>query len=106
MEILINAVAIFLAAYMLDGVEIKNFVQALIAALVLAVLNFFLKPVLTFLLLPVNILTLGLFSLVINAGLLLLASKMVSGFKIRSFGTAFFFGILISVLNTLLHWFF
>ncbi len=106
MEILLNALAIFLASYMLDGIEVKNFFHAILAAIVLALVNFFIKPVISFLFLPVNILTLGLFSLVINAALLILVSKMVSGLKIRSFGTAILFGVLISIFNTILGWIF
>ncbi len=106
MEILISAFAIFLASFMIDGIEVKNFWHALLAAVVLAVANFLITPLLNLIFLPVNILTLGLFSLVINALILMLVSRLVSGLTIRSFGAAFFFGILISILNLVLSWIF
>ena len=102
--ILVNSIAIFLAAYLLDGVRVKDFFHAIFAAILLGILNFLIKPLLLLLTLPLNILTLGLFTLVINAVLLMAVSKMTSGLEIRSFGSAVIFGVLISFIQIILFW--
>jgi putative membrane protein len=95
------AAAIFLTANILPGIEVSNFTVALIAALVLGVFNAFLRPLLLLLTLPVNILTLGLFTFVVNAALVLLASTVVDGFGVASFWTAFIFAIVLSVISSI-----
>jgi putative membrane protein len=106
MKILINwiisAMIIFIVAYIVPGVHITSFAAALAVALVLGIINAFLKPVLIILTLPINILTLGLFTLVINALLIMLVSKIVPGFVIDGFLWAFVFGIALSISNTFL----
>ncbi len=103
MQILINwivsAMVVFAVAYVLPGVVVENFTSALVAALVLGIINAFLKPVLLILTLPINILTLGLFTLVVNAILILLVSRIVPGFTVNSFLSAFIFGIILSIAN-------
>lgn len=96
---LVSTVAILIAAYLLPGVEV-TLVGALVLAVVLAVLNQFIKPILILLTLPINIVTLGLFSLVINALLVLLADKIVPGFAISGFWIAVLFSIVLSLLNS------
>lgn len=91
------------AAYLLPGVHIAGFTTALVAALVLGIINAVLKPILVFLTLPINILTLGLFTLVINALLIMLATFIVPGFVVDGFGWALLFSILLSVINAFLH---
>jgi len=86
---LVAALAILIAAYIVPGVSV-TLVGALIAAVVLGALNLFIRPILLILTLPINILTLGLFSLVINAVLVLLASYFVPGFLVDGFLTALF----------------
>ncbi len=107
MTILINwvisAMVIFLVAYILPGVSVENFVSALAVALVLGILNAFIKPVLLILTLPITILTLGLFTLVLNALLILLASAVVPGFSVNGFLWALIFGIVLSIANTFIH---
>lgn len=100
--ILINSIAIFLGAYLLKGVDVKNYLTALGVAVVLAIVNALIKPLIVILTLPLTILTLGLFVLVINAWMLMLTDKIVEGFKVKSFGYAFIFGILLSILNAIL----
>ncbi len=100
--LLINSVAIFLCAYLLNGVEVKNYFTALGVAVVLAIVNVLIKPVIVLLTLPLTVITLGLFVLVINAWMLMLTGKIVDGFKVKGFGAAFLFGILISLLNAIL----
>jgi len=96
---LVSAMVIFSVAYILPGVHIQDFTTALVIALVLGVINALVKPVLTILTLPITIMTLGLFSLVLNALLILLVGSIVPGFKIDGFIWALLFGILLSVVN-------
>lgn len=103
MAILINwllaALAIMATAYLLPGVSLSGFVPALVTALVLGLVNAFIKPVLLLLTLPINILTLGLFTLVINALLIMLVSKLVSGFQVQGFWWALVFSVVLTVVN-------
>lgn len=99
---LIAALAIGIAAYVVPGVTITP-VSALIAAVVLGALNLFIRPILMVLTLPINILTLGLFSLVINAALVLLASYLVPGFTVTGFVTALLFALVLAVINWVFH---
>ena len=101
-RLLLNALAVFILAHLLNGVSVDGYVGAIIVAVVLSILNLLVKPVLVILTLPVTILTLGLFLLVINALILLLADKLVDGFSISSFWTAVLFSILLSILQSLL----
>ncbi|HWQ99813.1 MAG TPA: phage holin family protein [Candidatus Methylomirabilis sp.] len=93
----ISAFAIFLVPYIVPGVTIRNFWTALVAALVIGLINVVIRPVLVLLTLPVNLLTLGLFTLVINAILFWLASTIVKGFEVQGFTAAF--------LGALAYWF-
>ncbi|MFI5265573.1 MAG: phage holin family protein [Candidatus Levyibacteriota bacterium] len=107
MGILINwlvySLAILVVAYVLPGVHISGFFTALVVAVVLGVINAFIKPVLIILTLPITILTLGLFTLVINAFLILLTSWIVPGFKVDGFWWALLFSIVLSVANWFLN---
>ncbi len=91
---LINSVAIMLIALYLPGIDISNFYAALIAALVLGILNALIRPLLILLTLPINILTLGIFTLFINAFLFWFASTIVKGFDVVGFWPSFW-GALI-----------
>lgn len=99
---LISALAIIVTAYLLPGVKIEGFLTALVTAVVLGIINSILKPVLLFLTLPINILTLGLLTFIINALLVLLASQIVPGFIVDGFWWALAFSVVLSVINTLL----
>jgi putative membrane protein len=94
----ISAVAIGVAAYLVPGAYV-TLSGAIIAAVVLGALNLFIRPILLILTFPITILTLGLFSLVINALLVMLASWLVPGFFIAGFWTAFFFALVLSIIN-------
>lgn len=96
-----NALAVLITAYLLAGVEIEDFITALIVAAVLALLNNFLKPILIILTIPVTILTLGLFLLVINAGIILLADDLIGGFHVDNFWWALLFSIVLSLISSL-----
>lgn len=105
-SLLINSVAVFIAAYILDGVEIRNFFTAILVAIVLAIINTFIRPIILFLTLPLTIITLGLFILVINALILMAVDYFLEGFKIRSFWWAVILSIVLSLLNGFLFWIF
>lgn len=102
---LVSALVIIVAAYLLPGVHVKSFTAALVAALVIGIINAFLKPFLLILTLPVNIFTFGLFTLVTNALLIMLASAVVPGFIVDSFWWALLFGIALSIINWFIHQF-
>lgn len=87
-----------MAAYLLPGVEV-TLIGALVLAVVLGLINIFIKPLIFVLTLPLTIVTLGLFSLVINALLVMLAAYVVPGFLVAGFWPAFFFAILLSLIN-------
>lgn len=100
---IISAMVIFSIAYILPGVHVNNFTTALVIALVLGILNAVVKPILVILTLPITIVTLGFFYLILNAALIVLVSKVVSGFVIDSFLWAVVFGFLLSIVNTFIH---
>lgn len=95
---IIATLAILVAAYVVPGVGV-TLTGALIGAVVLGALNLIIRPILIILTLPINILTLGLFSLVINAFLVMVAAAVVPGFGVISFLSAFLFAIVLSVVN-------
>lgn len=100
---LVSAFAILVTAYILPGVSVQSFTSALVAAVVLGVINALIKPVLLILTLPINILTLGLFTFVINALVIILTANLVSGFKVDGFWWALIFSIVLSLINSFLH---
>lgn len=97
---IISAVAILIAAYILPGVSVVGIVTALVVAVVLGAANAFIRPILAILTLPITILTLGLFTLVINALMVLLVSAIVPGFSVDGFWWAFVFAIVLWMINT------
>jgi putative membrane protein len=107
MKILINwfvsGMAVFTAAYLLPGVHVDSFATALIVAIVLGVINAFVKPILFFLTLPITLVTLGLFSLILNAMMISLTDLLVSGLTIDSFWWALLFSILLSIITSFLN---
>jgi putative membrane protein len=100
LRIIISAVVAFALSYILSGVHIQSFVTALILAIVLGLLNIFVKPILIILTLPITIFTFGLFLFVINALIILLAAKFVNGFRVDGFWWALLFSLLLSVLTS------
>ena len=101
-RVLINAVAIYVAAALVAGIRVSTTGTLLIAALVLALINAAVRPVMIILTLPLTILSLGLFLLVLNAVCLLLVALVVPGVEVRSFGAAFLGALIISVVSWLL----
>jgi putative membrane protein len=102
-KLLLNALAVFALAELLNGVSVNGYLGALIVAIVISVLNLLVKPILVILTLPVTILTLGLFLFIINALIVLLADKLVNGFRVDGLWTAVLFSILLCILQSLLH---
>ncbi|ULC59374.1 phage holin family protein [Flaviramulus sp. BrNp1-15] len=102
-RLLLNAIAVFVIAYFLNGVSVDSYITALIVAVVLSVLNLLVKPILVILTLPITIITLGLFLLIINAIIILLADKLIDGFSVSSIWIAVLFSILLSILQSILH---
>ncbi|MBJ6723951.1 phage holin family protein [Geomesophilobacter sediminis] len=99
---LISAVAIIITAYLLPGIRLSGFGAALATAVVLGFINAFIRPLILLLTLPFNILTLGLFTLVINALLILLTSALVPGFQVAGFGWALLFSVVLWLVNLVL----
>lgn len=98
-RLIISTIAVLVTDLLLPGVHADDFVTGLLVAVVLGLLNAFLKPLLILLTLPVTLLTMGLFLLVINAGLVLLAARIVPGFVVESFWWALGFSLLLSVVQ-------
>ena len=98
------ALAMMFVGWIVPGITISNFVTALIAAAVIALVNDLIKPVLVFLTLPINILTLGIFILVINALLFMFVAYLVPGVEVNGFWSAFLGALLLSILSLGLAW--
>ena len=99
---LILTFAIMTAAYLFSGIHVSGFGSALFAALVLGILNAFFRPILFILTLPINVLSLGLFTFVINALLLMMTSGIIGGLVVDGFGSALFGSLVISLVSLLL----
>jgi len=100
---LLSAFIIVVATYIVPGVHVHSFFVALVVALLLGVLNAFVKPILLLLTLPLTFLTLGLFIFVLNALLIIIVSKIVSGFSVDNFFVAVLFSIVVTILNSFLN---
>jgi len=99
---LILTFSIIATSYLIDGIQVSGFVSAFFAAAILGILNAFFRPILLILTLPVNILSLGLFTFVINAIVLMMVSGVISGFEVYGFWSAVFGSLLISLVSWLL----
>jgi putative membrane protein len=95
--------AILLASYMLEGIRVSGFLSAVGAAAMLGILNAFFRPIALILTLPINVLTLGLFTFVINAVMLKMASGVIGGFDVHGFWTALFGALIISLTSWLIN---
>ena len=100
---LTTTAAIVATAYLLDGIQISGFLSAVFAAAMLGILNAFFRPIALLFTLPINILSLGLFTFIINALMLKMASGLIPGFGVYGFWTAIFGSLLISVISWLLN---
>ncbi len=99
LAIIVNTIAVLVTGQILPGIHIENFWTALAVAIVLGVINAVLRPIIFILTLPINILTLGLFSFVIMGGLVYLTSAIVPGFTVNNFGWAILFALIVALIN-------
>lgn len=101
-QLLVNALGFFITAKIVPGIMIADWGTLGVVAVVWGVLSIILKPILILLTLPVNFLTLGLFTFVINAGLIMLMGEIVPGFGVKNFGTALLAAVVLALLNVVL----
>ena len=100
-RLLVTSVLVMIISHLMKGVIVDEFMSALTVAVVLALLNLFVKPILVILTLPVTIFTLGFFYLVINAAMILVCDHFIDGFKVSTFWTAMLFSIILSLSQTI-----
>jgi putative membrane protein len=100
--LLINTISIFAVSYLLSGIHVDSFVTALIVAVVMAILNVTLKPLLFVITIPITVITFGLFLLVLNVLVLYAAAYLIDGFQIAGFWWALLFSFLVSFVNGVL----
>ncbi len=103
LTLILSTIAVFVSARILPGIHIEGWGTALVVAVVLAIVNAFIRPLIFILTLPINILTLGLFTFVIIGGLVLLVSKIVPGFYVDGFWWALAFAIVLAIVNGFLN---
>jgi putative membrane protein len=103
LKLLLTAVAVVILAKVLPGVEVVGYGYAILVALVIGLLKVFVRPILILLTLPVTIVTLGLFLLIINAFIILMADYFLSGFSVSTIWWALLFSLLLSILQSILH---
>lgn len=98
-KLLISGLAVFITAYLLPGVHVDGFFTALVVAVILGIINAIIKPIILILTLPINIITLGLFTFVVNACMILITSALVTGFDVVNFWWALLFSLVLSVVG-------
>lgn len=103
MNLLVKSMAVFVTAYLLPGVKVADFWTAVMVAIVLGLVNMVIRPIILLLTLPINLLTLGLFTFIINALMILLVSNLVAGFEVKSLGWALFFSLVLSMVSSFLN---
>lgn len=102
-KIIVTSFAVVISSYLLSGgIHVDNYITAIFVAVVLSVLNIFLKPILILLTIPATIFSLGIFLLVINAFIIVIAANVVNGFRVDGFGWAFIFSIILSLVTFIL----
>ncbi|SEJ61461.1 putative membrane protein [Cyclobacterium xiamenense] len=101
-QLAVAGLVIIFTGYLLPGIVVDDWITGVIIAALLALLNLTVKPVLIFLTIPITILTLGLFLLVINALLVMLAAAMIQGFAVDNFWWALLFSLVLSLVNSIL----
>jgi putative membrane protein len=102
-SLIVNTLAVFVTDYILPGVSIDNLTTTVVVAIVLGVLNTLIKPILVLLTLPINLVTLGLFTFVINALLVLFADWLIPGFAVDGFLWALIFSLVLSIVSAFLN---
>lgn len=102
-NLIINGLAVFITSRILPGVAVDDFFVAILVSVILGVVNTFLKPILLLLTLPINILTLGLFTFVINAIMVLIVGGLVPGFRVDGFWSALLFSLILSIVSGVIY---
>ena len=102
LKILVSSLAVFFSAYILPGVYLDGFPTAILVAVVLSLLNAFVKPLLILLTIPVTIFSFGIFLLVINAFMILIADQILDGFTVNGFWAALAFSIILTIVTAIL----
>ncbi|HPA13557.1 MAG TPA: phage holin family protein [Bacteroidales bacterium] len=102
-RVILSSFSVIVAGWLLKGVHIEDYLTSILVAFVLAILNVILKPILVFLTIPITLITFGLFLLVINAVIALLASHIVPGFYLEGFWWAIAFSLIVSLLNAIIN---
>ena len=100
-KLFLSALSVVITSYLLDGVYVDDYFTAIIVAAILALLNVAVKPILILLTIPITFVTLGLFLLVINAILILMADYLVAGFNVDGFWWALLFSIIMAIVNSI-----
>lgn len=100
---ILSSLTILVVARYLPGFRVDSFTTALVVALILGIINALIKPIILILTLPINILTLGLFTFVINAAILIFVSRLVPGFAIAGFGPALIAAVVLWLISTIIH---
>ncbi len=101
-RLLLSTLSVIIASYILPGVRVSNFLTAVVVAVVLGIANAIIKPILILLMLPINLLMLGLFTLVINGLIVMLVTVVVSGFHVDNIWWAILFSIVLSIISSFL----
>ncbi len=99
LAILINTIAVWVTGFILPGIQMHSFTTSIVVAIILGIVNAILRPIIFILTLPINILTLGLFSFVIMGLLVYLVSAIVPGFTVDNFGWAILFAMIVALIN-------
>ncbi|MEN8136808.1 MAG: phage holin family protein [Bacteroidota bacterium] len=100
-KVILSSVAVLVSAYLIPGVEVDSFSTALVVAIVLSVINVFIRPIFVFLTIPISVITFGLFLLAINAFMIMLVGKLVDDFYVSGFWAALFFSFVLSLLQSI-----
>ena len=103
LRVFFSAIAVMLTSYLLPGIHVDNFLTSILVAVVLALLNAVVRPVLLFLSIPATILTMGLFIFVVNALIVMLASEIVPGFGVEGFWWALLFSVIVALISSILN---
>ncbi|OGK23640.1 hypothetical protein A3A46_02220 [Candidatus Roizmanbacteria bacterium RIFCSPLOWO2_01_FULL_37_13] len=103
LNLLVNGFAVFVADYFLSGVKVDSFLTAVLVSIGLGIVNTFIKPIVLLMTLPFNIVTLGLFTFVINGMMVILVSTFIPGFVVENFGWAMLFSLVLWAVNFFLH---
>ena len=102
-NLILSSIVVLISAYILPGVKVDGFFTALVVAVLLSVVNTFIRPVILLLTLPLTILTLGLFSLIINALMVMLVAAIVPGFQVDGILWALVFSIVLTLVSSVVH---